>query len=48
LMMALLGGFLEAAKTAPKELRPSLVAQSVILVLLKSVVEKLEEALRLK
>jgi hypothetical protein len=48
LMMALLGGFLEAAKTAPKELQPALAAQSVILVLLKSVVEKLDEALRQK
>jgi hypothetical protein len=48
LMMALLGGFIEAAKTAPKELQPALVAQSVILVLLKSVVEKLDETLRLK
>jgi len=47
-MMALLGGFIEAAKTAPKELQPALVAQSVILVLLKSVVEKLDETLRLK
>jgi len=48
LMMALLGGFIKAAKTAPKELQPALVAQSVILALLKFVVEKLDEVLRLK
>jgi hypothetical protein len=48
LMTALLGVFLEAAKTAPKELRPTLAAQPIILALLKSVVEKLDEALRQK
>jgi len=46
LMLALLGGFLEAANTAPKKFRPSLEAQPIILALLKSVVEKLDEALR--
>ena len=48
LMLALLGGFLEAANTAPKKFRPSLEAQPVILALLKSIVEKLDEALRRK
>lgn len=48
LMLALLGGFLEAANTAPKKIRPSLEAQPVIWALLKSVVEKLDEALRPK
>jgi hypothetical protein len=48
LMLVLLGSFLEAANTAPKKLRPSLAAQPVILALLKSVVEKLGEALRQK
>lgn len=48
LMLVLLGSFLEAANTAPKKPRPSLAAQPVILALLKSVVEKLDEALRRK
>lgn len=48
LMLALLGGFLEAANTAPKEIRPALEAQPVILALLKSVVETLDGALRRK
>jgi len=48
LMLVLLGSFLEAANTAPKKLRPSLAAQPVILALLKSTVEKLDEALRRK
>ena len=45
-MLALLGGFLEAANTAPKKMRPSLDAQPIILALLKSVVENLDQALR--
>jgi hypothetical protein len=48
LMLALLGGFLEAANTAPKKFRPALAAQPVILALLKSVVEKLDDVLRRK
>jgi hypothetical protein len=48
LMLALMGGFLEAANTGPKKFRPSPDAQPVILALLKSVVEKLDEALRRK
>jgi hypothetical protein len=48
LMLVLLGGFLEAAKRAPKKLRPSFDAQPIILALLKSVVEKLDAALRPK
>jgi len=48
LMLVMLGGFLQAANTAPKKIRPSLDAQPVILALLKSVVEKLDEALRRK
>jgi hypothetical protein len=48
LMLVLLGSFLEAANTAPKKLRPSLAAQPIILALLKSVIEKLDEALRRK
>ncbi|MFZ0829481.1 MAG: hypothetical protein WAO02_18885 [Verrucomicrobiia bacterium] len=48
MMLALLGGFLEAANTAPKKIRPTMAAQPVILALLKSIVEKLDEALRWK
>jgi hypothetical protein len=48
MMLMLLGGFLEAAATAPKEFRPSPVAQPVILALLKSVVETLDATLRPK
>ena len=48
MMLVLLGSFLEAANTAPKQFRPPLDAQPVILALLKSVVEKLDEALRRK
>jgi len=48
LMLVLLGGFLEAANTAPKEVRPAVDAQPVILALLKSVVEILDEGLRLR
>lgn len=48
LMLALMGGFLEAANSAPKKFRPALDAQPVILALLKSIVEKLDEALRRK
>jgi hypothetical protein len=48
LMLALMGGFLEAAQTVPKEFRPAPVTQPVILALLKSVLEELNEALRLK
>jgi len=48
MMMALLGGFLEAAGTAPKKLRPTAVAQSVILALLTSLLETLDQALRLE
>jgi hypothetical protein len=46
LMLALVGGFLEAANTAPKAVRPSLAAHPVILALLKSVVEILDKTLR--
>ena len=46
LITALLGGFLEAIRHTPKKLRPSMVAQSVTLALLKSIVEILDEALR--
>jgi hypothetical protein len=48
IMLVLLGGFLEAAAGAPKEFRPSLAAQPVILALLKSIVETLDETLRPK
>lgn len=48
MMLAMLGGFLEAANTAPKKIRPTMAAQPVILALLKSIVEKLDEALRRK
>ncbi len=48
MMLALLGGFLDAANSAPKKFRPALDAQPVILALLKSIVEKLDEALRRK
>ncbi len=48
LMLALVGGFLAAANNAPKKFCPSLEAQPIILALLKSVVEKLDEALRRK
>jgi hypothetical protein len=44
--LALLGGFLEAANTAPKKMRPSLDAQPIILALLKAVVENLDQVLR--
>jgi hypothetical protein len=47
LMLALAGGFLDTANTAPKAIRPSVEAQPVILALLKSVVEILDETLRL-
>ena len=46
MMMALLGGFLEAANSAPKNLRPTAVGQSVILALLASLLETLDQALR--
>ena len=46
LTTALLGGFLEAAKAAPRKLRPGAEAQSVILVLLKTIVDTLDAALR--
>jgi len=48
LNLVLLGGFLEAVKTAPKKLRPALTAQPAMLALLKAIVEKLDEALRRK
>lgn len=46
LTIPLLTEFLETAKIAPKELRPRIEAQSVILALLQSVVEILDQALR--
>jgi hypothetical protein len=46
MMMALLGGFLEAANKAPKTLRPSAFGQSVILALLASLLETLDNVLR--
>ena len=48
LMLVLMGAFIEAANTAPKKLRPAPTAQPVIMALLKSVVEQLDEALRRK
>ena len=47
LMMAVLGGFLDAVKRAPKKSRPAVDAQPIILALLKSVVDELDKALRL-
>jgi len=46
LMLAVLGGVIQAAGTAPKEIQPTPEAQPVILVLLKTLVEKLDAALR--
>jgi len=48
MMLALTANYLEALHHAPKKLRPSLNAQPVILALLTSVVEQLDEALRRK
>lgn len=47
-MLLLLDGFFDAVDAAPKKLRTSAAMQFVIVALLKSVVEKLDEALRLK
>jgi hypothetical protein len=46
MMMALLGGLLEAANKVPKTLRPSAFGQSVILALLASLIETLDNVLR--
>jgi hypothetical protein len=46
MMLALWSGFIDAALTAPKKLRPSLPAQPVILALLTALVETLDQALR--
>lgn len=48
LMLAILGGIIPAANTAPKEIRPTPEAQPLILAFLKTVVEKLDAALRRK
>jgi hypothetical protein len=46
MMTALLSGFLKAARTSPKDIRPSPGALSVTLALLASLVEALDQALR--
>jgi hypothetical protein len=46
MMIVLLGGFMEAAGTVPKELRPDPIAQSMILALLRSLLEILDRELR--
>jgi hypothetical protein len=46
LMLAIMSGFIPAANAAPKEIRPTPDAQPVILALLKTLVEKLDESLR--
>ena len=48
LSLVLLAGFLETTTKAPKDLRPSLAVQPLILALMKTIVEILDAALRRK